>query len=134
VKPMTVLDDEYLSLWYHPKGNIIHHKTKTFLPQGVFKRLLTTGAEILEEHGATKWLSDERDNVVAAPEDLQWSDETWHPRVINAGLKHWAIVVPSKAVAALQMKKLRDKRRSQGLIVELFETTEEAMAWLESQP
>lgn len=42
-------------------------------------------------------------------------------------------VVPSTAVAELQMKALRTKRQKQGLTVEMFETVDDAMAWLTSR-
>jgi len=131
--PVTVIDDEFVTLWYHPDEKVVHHQIHKFLVAGVFERLLSKGAELLETHGATKWLSDDRNNVVVSPEDLAWSDTVWAPRVLKAGFKHWAIVVPSTAVAELQMKALRTKRQKQGLTVEMFERVEDAMAWLESR-
>jgi hypothetical protein len=130
---LTIVDDEYVTLWYHPDEKVIHHKIHKFMVPGVFERLLSTGAELMETHGAVKWLSDDRNNVVVSPEDLKWSDTTWAPRVLKAGFKYWAIVVPSQAVAELQMKALRAKRKEPGVQVEMFETVEEAMAWLESR-
>ena len=131
--PQTIIDDEFVTLWYHPDEKVIHHKIHKFLVSGVFERLLGTGAELMEKHGAVKWLSDDRNNVVVAPEDREWSDKVWAPRVMKAGFKYWAIVVPSQAVAELQMKALRAKRQKQGLAVEMFETVEAAMAWLTSR-
>jgi hypothetical protein len=132
--PITVLDDAYVSLWYHPDTKIIHHRMKQFLAPGVFQKLLTAGAELMEEHKATKWLSDDRDNAVAVPEDLVWAEQVWHPRAARAGFKYWAIVVPAAMVAALQMRTLQARRRKEGIEVETFETVEKAMAWLESRP
>lgn len=131
--PLTIIDDEFVTLWYHPDEKVVHHKIHKFLVPGVFERLLSKGADFLESHGATKWLSDDRNNVVVSPEDLEWSDRVWAPRVLKAGFKHWAIVVPSTAVAELQMKALRTKRQKQGLTVEMFEAVEDAMAWLTSR-
>ncbi len=131
--PVTILDDEDASLWYHPGTNIVHHRMKRFLAPGVFRKLLTAGAELMEKHGATKWLSDDRDNVVSAPEDLKWADEVWYPRVLKAGFKHWAIVVPARAVAAMQIHLLKAKRLKDGIEVETFETAQDALAWLESR-
>jgi hypothetical protein len=84
----------------------------------------------MEQHGARKWLSDDRNNVVVAPEDIKWADEVWFPRVKRAGFEYWAVVVPSLTVGAVQLKNLQTKRRAQGVTVELFETIEAAMAWL----
>jgi len=129
---VTLIDDEYVSVFYHPESKIVHNKIKQFLRPGEFQTMLETGADCLEKNRATKWLAEDRTSVVLSPEDLEWSDKNWSPRVRKAGLKYWAIVTPEKAVAAMQMKALQAKRRAQGLTVELFETVEAAMAWLES--
>ena len=131
--PTTVIDDEFVSLWYHAEDKVVHHKIKSFLPRGAFEKLLTSGAELLEKHGAKKWLSDDRSNVVITPEDMKWADQVWHPRMRKAGFEYWAIVIPSMMVGAMQLKNIREKRRRQGLTVEIFETVEEAMAWLRSR-
>lgn len=129
---VTVLDDEYVSLWYHPEAGIVHHRIHKYLVPGVFRKLLTAGAEQLEVHGATKYLSDDRSNVVVAPEDVQWADENWYPRVVKAGLRRWALVLPSTIVGTVQARAILEKRRIQGLDVEGFDSIEAAMAWLQS--
>ncbi len=133
VTPVVILDDEYVSLWYHPESKIIHHEMKRFLVPGVLRKLLTAGVELMEERGATKWLSDDRKNTVAIPEDLKWADEVWHPRVAKAGFRYWAIVKPMTEVAAMQMKDVQARRKKEGIEVERFETVEDALAWLQSR-
>ncbi len=130
----AILDDEYVSLWYDPQGKIVHHKMKQFLIPGVFRRLLAADAELMERHGAKKLLSDDQANPVIAPDDINWADEEWFPRVRKAGFEYWAIVVSktAPAVVTMQLKKLQGQRRGQGVTVELFETVEAARAWLES--
>jgi hypothetical protein len=86
---VTILDDEYMGLWYHPGTGVVHHRIKNYLVQGGFRKLLSASAEPLETHRATKYLSDDRNNVVVDPEDVKWADDNWYPRVIKAGLKHW---------------------------------------------
>ncbi len=129
----TVFDDEYMSLWYYPETAIVHHRIKGYLPQGGFRKLLGASAELLERHRATKYVSDDRDNVVVDPEDIRWADDNWYPRVVKAGLKHWALVLPSTMVGTLQAKSILETRRRQGLDVESFGQLEDAMAWLRSK-
>jgi hypothetical protein len=129
--PVTILDDEHMSLWYHPESGIVHHRIQKYLVQGGFRKLLTAGAELLETHRATKYLSDDRSNVVVDPEDVKWADENWYPRVIKAGLKRWALVLPSTTVGTLQAKTILQDRRNRGLEVEGFSSLEPAMAWLQ---
>jgi hypothetical protein len=130
---VTILDDEYMSLWYYPETGIVHHRIKSYLVQGGFRKLLSASAELLETHRATKYLSDDRSNVVVDPEDIRWADDNWYPRAAKAGLKHWALVLPSTMVGTLQAKSILENRRRQGLDVEGFDRIEDAMAWLESQ-
>ncbi len=133
VATATILDDEYATLWFHSDEKIVHHQIHKFLVPGAFEKLLSAGAELLERHGASKWLSDDRNNVVVSPEDLDWADTHWIPRVQKAGFKYWAIVVPGHAVAQLQMKALQAKRRRQNIDVAMFESVEDALAWLKSR-
>ncbi len=130
---VTILDDNHVSLWYHPETGIVHHRINGYLAQGNFRKLLNASAEQLETHRATKYLSEDRSNLVVDPEDIKWADESWYPRVAKAGLKRWALVLPSTVVGTLQAKAILEKRRKQGLDAEGFDTVEAAMAWLQAK-
>jgi hypothetical protein len=130
---VIVFDDEYMSLWYYPETGIVHHRIKGYLPQGGFRKLLSASAELLETRRATKYVSDDRDNVVVDPEDIKWADDNWYPRVAKAGLRHWALVLPSTMVGTVQAKSILETRRRQGLDVEGFGRIEDALAWLRSK-
>jgi hypothetical protein len=128
---LTILDDDYMSLWYHPETGIVHHRIKKYLVQGGFRKLLGASAELLEVHRAIKYLSDDRNNVVVDPEDIKWAEDHWYPRAIKAGLKRWALVLPSTMVGTLQARSILEDRRKRGLDVEGCESVEAAMAWLQ---
>lgn len=130
----TIIDDEKRSLFYHPDKKIIHHRIKGGCVGCDFRDLLTTGAEWMERHGATKWLSDDRDNRVVAPEDGEWGEREWGPRVIKAGFKYWRIVVPGSAVGSLQMRRLAEEYRQYGVTVQIFSDLQAALDWLGSVP
>ena len=129
---VTIIDDEKRSLFYHPESKIVHHKIKDRLVGNEFKDLLSRGADCVEQHHATKWLSDDRDNTIVAPEDGEWGEKEWAPRVIKAGFKYWAIVVPANAVGSLQMRRFADEYRARGVTVQAFSNLEDALTWLES--
>jgi hypothetical protein len=130
---VTILEEDDMSLWYYEQSGIVHHQIKGYLAQGGFRKLLTASAELLENYRATKYVSDDRSNVVVGPEDIKWADENWYPRVAKAGLKHWALVMPSTVVGTMQAKSVLEHRRRQGLDVEGFDRVEDAIAWLESR-
>jgi hypothetical protein len=132
MEPITIIDDEYATLWYHPDSGIVHHKIRQSLPKGVFRNLLTAGADHLEKHHARKWLSDDGDSIVIPTEDAEWAETVWAPRVLKAGFEYWAFVTSSKKVAALQMKAFVSFYRKRGVKVQLFESVDEAMTWLGS--
>jgi hypothetical protein len=129
---IALLGNEYVKLWYHPEPKIIHHEILNSPPSAIFREMLTKGAECLEQHGATKWLSDDSRNKLVQPEDNVWGDTVWAPRVIKAGFKFWAIVLPKQALGHLQMQRFCREYRARGVVVELFEKTDAALKWLTS--
>ena len=129
---ITVIENEDVSLWFHSDAKVVHHKMHRFLAPGVFQQLLTTGAEDLEKYQASKWLSDDRNNTVVRPEDIEWGHKVWFPRAVRAGFKYWAIVMPAKAIGQMQMRKLMEDYGQKGVTVQVFDTVDEGMRWLES--
>jgi hypothetical protein len=130
---MTLLENEYATLWFHSEPKIVHHKMHKFLPSDVFRGLLEAGADCLEKHHASRWLSDDRDNPAAVrQEDAQWAETVWSPRVIRAGFKYWAVVMPAQAIGRMQMRKFISDYEQLGVEVRAFESVEDARAWLES--
>lgn len=129
----TIIEDESVGLWYHPEMGIVHHQIRKYLVRGGFRKLLSASAELVETQRASKYLSDDRSNVVVDPEDTAWAETDWYPRVRKAGLKHWAIVVPSTIVGTVQARAIVEGRRRSGLDVEAFESVDAAMAWLQSR-
>jgi hypothetical protein len=129
---ITIIDEENRSLFFHPETRIVHHKIKGVCFGSDFRDLLTKGAEWMELHHAIKWLSDDRDNRIVAPEDGAWAESEWGPRVIKAGFKYWAIVVPASAVGTLQMRRYADQYRRLGVEVQVLSELEPALEWLGS--
>ena len=129
---ITLFENEYVKLWYHPVPKIVHHEISKSPPSDVFRKMLTKGAECLELHDAMKWLSDDSKNVLIGQEDNKWGDTVWAPRMIKAGFKFWAIVLPKRAIGQLQMQRFCKEYRNRGVTVELFEKVEAALKWLTS--
>ena len=66
-KKITVLDTKLVSLWYYPEDKIVHHQIKQFITGEPFKEFLLAGSALFEQHGAEKWLSDDRGCPVVRP-------------------------------------------------------------------
>jgi hypothetical protein len=128
-----IIDNEFISVWYHPEKKIIHHEFHKFTEGNIFREGLSSGAQVLENNHVQKWLSDDRKNSVLTEEDRKWTSTEWRPRVLKAGWKFWAIVLPEKVVGQMSMKRIIEEYAKTGVTVKIFDDPENALDWLEMQ-
>ena len=128
-----ILENEYITIWYHNSKKIVHHQFHKFTYGNPFQDGLSEGAAILEKNGAKKWLSDDRQNPVMKQEDMKWTSTVWRPRVIKAGWKYWAIILPEQIAGKMAMKKIVEEYADLGVMVRIFSDSDEALNWLETQ-
>lgn len=131
--PITIIDNPFVTLWYHPDKKIVHHQIHKFVTGNEFRSFLMTGADVLRKHMARKWLSDDRANMVLGKADLEWSQTEWAPQVARAGWRHWAIVRPEKVLAKVAMERLVRRYATLGVSAQFFADPREALSWLEQQ-
>ncbi len=129
----TVISNGQVSLVYHPDTKIVHHEFRQFVFGEQFRTVLMTGLDLMREHGACKWLSDDRGNASLAKEDMDWADSVWLPAVCDAGWRYWAAVMPESVIGQMNIRKWADKFRSVGVTAMAFSDPDAAMAWLEDQ-
>jgi hypothetical protein len=128
----TILDTEYATLWYYPEPKIVHHMFRKFIYGQEFRQVLEKGLEIFLQHGAQKWLSDDRNNSALPTADSEWGINEWSPKVVSAGWKYWAIVMPDKVVGQMNMQRFIEIYAKQGVAVQIFDDPDEALKWLEA--
>jgi hypothetical protein len=133
VPPIVILDNEYVTVWYHPEKKIVHHEFHKFVYGKAFRDALNAGAEAMQHYGAEKWLSDDRQNSALPQKDLEWGRSDWFPRVRAAGWKYWAIVQPENVLGQMNMEREARVNVDKGVTTALFRDPDEAMAWLERQ-
>jgi hypothetical protein len=133
IKKKTLIDNDVVSVWYYPEQNIIHHKVKKFVYGEKFKNFLMTGADHCEKEGCFKWLSDDRNNSAIRTEDREWGINNWKPRMVKAGWKYWAIMMPDRLVGKMSMKHLISEYSEVGVTVEIFDDVDLALKWLDEQ-
>ena len=126
----TILENDYASVWYYPEEKIIHHKFHKFIFGEIFQKVMTKAADVFEEKGCKKWLSDDRKNWALRKEDIDWGELNWKPRVLKAGWKFWAVLMPDKVVGKMNMRTLIDEYQKEGVTVEIFDDIDEALNWL----
>ena len=128
-----ILENEYATLVVYPEKKIVHHTIHKFIFGEPFRNLMTKGADVYIEQGCTKWLSDDRKNSALSEEDIQWGQENWENRILDAGWKYWALVMPEKVIGQMNMKRIADRYDGMGVTVQVFSDPDEAMSWLEAQ-
>ncbi len=128
-----IIDNDYATLSYHTDSKVVHHEFKKFVHGQPFREVLTAGWDLMKKNGSTKWLSDDRGNSALGPDDAQWAQTTWFPGVKAAGWKHWAVVMPEKAIGQLNMKQWISTYAALGINSQLFTDPAAALTWLEKQ-
>ncbi len=130
---ITILDNEYVTLWYHPDKKMIHHQFHKFMHGQAFRDALNAGTDAMKKYGAHKWLSDDRKNSALSKNDLEWAHTQWFPRTVLSGWKYWAIVLPEDIIGQMNMNREAKINSEKGIITAQFDNPDEAMAWLEKQ-
>jgi hypothetical protein len=129
-----VLENEFVCLWYHPEERIVHHQFRKFIWGEQFREALNEGLRVFEHEGATKWLSDDRENSALSKDDTEWSMSDWFPRVAKAGWKHWAIVLPQNVIGQMNMTRISAAYSARGVTVRVFDEPGAALDWHARQP
>lgn len=133
METITLIDNEYCSLYCYPEHGTIHHIVHKFIFGEAFQNLMTTGADAFIEHGCTKWLSDDRSNSALRQEDVEWGQEHWEGRILEKGWKYWALIMPEKALGKTNMRRIVDRYASMGVTVQIFSDFDSAFDWLKKQ-
>lgn len=128
----TVIESDWVSLWFYPLTRILHHRIYKFLPPEPFQELLTTGVQHLERYKGTKWLGDNRDNPVVSQENHEWARAVWAPRALKAGFKYWAAIMPTQAIGRLQLRKFIQEYEELGVTAQAFQEVDEGLQWLQA--
>ncbi len=126
------LENDSASVCVYTEKKMVHHVFKKYIYGDALRAALSTGAELMEKHKATKWLSDDRNNAALSKADSDWAAGVWFPRAKAAGWKTWAIVLPRMTIGKMNMQMFIDQYQQQGIQVRVFDDPAEAMTWLES--
>jgi hypothetical protein len=130
---IVILENDAVSLRYYPATKIVHHELKRFVHGQEFRTVLEKGLEVFIQYGAQKWLSDDRGNGAITPADGEWALNAWAPRVMAAGWKFWAVVMPTKVIGQMNMKRWIKTYADQGVTAQAFDDPFAARTWLEEQ-
>lgn len=128
----TILSNRYYDLLFHEDIGLIHHIYKPPMSSDQVAELLSAGTDLMEQYGATKWLSDNRQLVNAFSDEVaEWVNNVWLPRTINAGWKYWAMVVPESLIGRADHVKYVESFHDMGIWVTVHTEVEPAIKWIE---
>jgi hypothetical protein len=130
--PISILDNDLVSMWYHPEAGILHHQFHKHIWGAAFRAVLNKGLEVLGQRSGHRWLSDDRENCSLSQEDTDWAINDWFPRVLKIGWHHWGIVLPDHVIGKMNMRRFIDSYSATGVIVRVFPTSVLALKWLEA--
>ena len=131
---LTVIDGPELTLWYHRDKRIIHHQLHKYPGTKVLESALEKGLATLREHGAHKWLSDDRNSGALPKSHHEWAQNVWGPKAAGAGWRYWALVPPTEMLGSANMSRLKEIYGALGVTANVFSDPFQAMAWLMQCP
>ena len=95
-----------------------------------FAELLEAEITALKNHHGSRLLADCRRQKVLNPADQDRANKAWLPRALAAGLKRFAVVLPSSVLAEVNLKASLAQVPATALDVAYFATAEQARGWL----
>lgn len=130
----VILENEFVTLKYHEDTKIVHHELHQFVPGERFRECLMKGLEVMKEHLATKWLSNDKKNGAIPREEREWMNREWSGMALEAGWKYWAIVIPMTATGKMTIARvMQNSKLNEHLTIEGFEDADAAYEWLARQ-
>jgi hypothetical protein len=111
-------------------GQLVLVEWKGWANSTEFAALLEAEIQALRQHHGSRLLADCRRQKVLNPADQDRANLEWLPRALAAGLKRFAVVVPSSGLAEVNLKDSLGKAPAGALDVAYFRTVEEAREWL----
>ena len=95
-----------------------------------FREILDAEFRALKEHGGSGLLADCRLQRVLNPDEQVRANREWVPRVVEAGLKRFAVVLPLSDMAAGHIQERLSEIPGSAFEVAYFTTVEDATSWL----
>ena len=131
---ITIVENEFYTAWCLPRFGLIHHQWHQYCYGDKLQNYLTMGAQAFEEYKCNKWLSDDRKFGGALhPDDWSWGEVHFTPRLIKAGWKYYAMVLPAGVIAGMSANALISFFAEKGVDTQLFTQLDEAQNWLNSK-
>ena len=118
-------------------SNSIELEYKEIIAVKDFRKILGKVYDYSVENKTTKNLVDMRKMGMIPPEAQQWIESDWFPKMIQAGVLTYGMVVAQSAAAQASTDKLTDQiddqREAGGVKNGFFGSLEDARKWIKDQ-
>jgi len=118
---------------WEPAGKLVLVEWEGWSNSEEFAALLAAEIRALTENHGSRLLADCRHQRVLSPAD-QARDKEWLPRAIAAGLRRFAIVLPTSGLATTNIRDRLGTAPGGALDIAYFSTVDEAKTWLTGKP
>jgi hypothetical protein len=119
---------------WDPTCEAVHVEWQGWADSTQWKELLEAGLSALTDHHCSRWLADCRQLRAVKQSDQDWIDQSWFPRVLAAGLRRMAVVIPKSGLARMNLDDILRRVPGTRLDVAHFASVEDASAWLTRPP
>lgn len=135
---MRVLEDNLFNIDWNEQHKCVEVTFKGFLDGDTFRTCMEQGLRLVKQKKGRRFLADFRRGSVISESDTLWLRHDWMPRASSAGLLHYAVILPERIVAQMQLQRMKRNADSNPALTEvgvqsmLFTDPEAAYTWLEN--
>jgi hypothetical protein len=134
---MAFIDEPFVQIDWDEPGQCIRADWKGAVGRGEpYRAALDRSLALVRKYNARNWLAVMLESSgVMTPEDTEWLRVDWFPRLLAAGGRRFAVVIPAQALAALQLNRIKreidaEKKDPNAFLNRYFDNIPEARAWL----
>ena len=85
---------------------------------------------VISTYGSSRILGDSRRIKVIQKSDQEWVNDDWFPRILAAGLRRMALVIPQSGLAKMNIDDMVSRVPGSQLDLAYFSTLDGARNWL----
>jgi len=129
-------EDKYIKINLDKAHSCLEYSWLQFTPAEEYKKLLDKVYDYTIQYGITKLSTDVKDMRVIPQDAQEWTNTDWFPRMMQQGVKHYAISRVKPGGASMSIKAMEQAVKEQmamaGVTTEYFDDIESARKWIES--
>ena len=112
------------------KALMINTWTDAEMTDDDFKTEILSWAELVEKYKPSKMIADTtKYNYLNTPESQTWTGTVIFPRLISAGMKKFAIIIPTDILKQMALEQTMDEEKSGTLATSYFDSISKAEQW-----